>query len=54
MEGWDNGEGTVKVGAVDDEDDGDGDGDGVGCEAGGQCELHEDTQDHDETKPGIR
>lgn len=39
MEGWDNGMGTVKVGAVDDEDDGDGD--GVGCEAGPQREPHE-------------
>lgn len=36
--------GTVKVGALDDEDDGDGDGDGVGCEAGGQFELHECNQ----------
>lgn len=49
MEGRDKGRGTVKVGALDD-----GDGFWVGCEAGGQCELHEDTQDHDETKPGIR
>lgn len=54
MEGRDNGRGTVKVGAVEDEDEDDGDGDGVGYEGGGQFELHESTQDHDETKLGIR
>lgn len=40
MEGRDKGEGTVKVGAVEDEDDGD----GVGYEAGVQREPHEGNQ----------
>lgn len=44
MEGRDNGRGTVKVGAVEDEDEDDGDGRRVGCEAGGQCESHEGNQ----------